>query len=166
MDSDAMEKMKSNESEPVVARLIEESNCAPEPELIARWKSGREARLSEARGSKADLLEIVSPAGDLELTVRFTSEGAKIVLPSGRLNVVADQLSFQSESMKFEVGKDVEWEVGGQFMVNSRETILKSEDDIAINGRFLKLNCDDKTTETGKTSQDKMNLNEEKNWTS
>jgi len=33
--------------------------------------------------------------------------------------------------------------VGGTFRVQSDETQLKSDKDIRINGRFLKLNCDE-----------------------
>lgn len=138
-----MEKSTSNESEPVVSQLIQEAICTSAYESQARWKSGREARLIEARGTGSDSLEIISPGGELELTVRFTPEGAKIVVPGGRLNLIADEISVQTEKMKLKVEQDVEWEVGGQFKVHSGKTQLKSEKDITINGRFLKLNCDE-----------------------
>lgn len=131
------------ESEPLVSQLIQEAACSPITGSNVRWKSGREARLIEALESGLDSLEIVSPEGELELTVRFTSEGARIVVPDGRLSLCVDEISVHTEKMKLKVKHDVDWEVGGTFRVQSDETQLKSDKDIRINGRFLKLNCDE-----------------------
>ena len=135
-----------NESTRIVAQLLE-ATVNPDSETIVAWSSGRTLLLSTDTNAASDSLVICSPTGSVELRLEFRSDGPRLIVPGGELQVKSERLAFQADSMKFDVKTDVNWEVRGDFNVHSKATNLISSDDVAVNGRFIKLNCDQIPTE-------------------
>lgn len=131
----------TKESTQIVSQLLQEKGKTTQ-ETIAVWPSGRSLSVSTSAGMNCDSLIIRNPNGLLELRLDFDESGPRLVVPEGELRVQAGKMAFQAESMNFDVQKDVQWQVEGAFNVHSGSTSLVSANDTALNGRFIKLNCD------------------------
>lgn len=137
----------TEESTQIVSQLLQEKDETTQ-ETIAVWPSGRTLQISTSAGMDYDSLMIRNPSGDIVLRLDFDEGGPRLVLPAGELRVKAGKMAFQAESMNFDVQKDVHWQVEGAFNIHSGSTSLVSANDTALNGRFIKLNCDQIPTDT------------------
>lgn len=136
----------TDESAQIVSQLLDAQDDKVH-EIVAAWPSGRTIVLSTSAGTNCDSLIIRNPSGTTELRLEFDEHGTRLIVPGGDLQVQADKMAFQAESMNFQVQKDVQWQVEGAFNVHSGSTSLISSDDTTVNGRFIKLNCDQIPTE-------------------
>ena len=132
---------KKEESVEIVAQLLQEKRDTGFTTL-ASWPSGRTLQISMDSGKHSDSLIIRNISGSVELRLSFEEDGPRLIAPGGKLRVEGEEFAFQADSMNFEVKKDVEWQVDGQFNVRSKSINLISTDDTSVNGRFIKLNCD------------------------
>lgn len=137
----------NEESAQIVSQLLHEKED-PAMDALAAWPSGRTLHISAATRSASDSLIIRNPSGTIELRLEFDSQGPRLIVPDGKLRVEAETLAFQAETMSFDVQSHVNWQVDGEFNVRSKATNLISSEDVAVNGRFIKLNCDQVPTES------------------
>ncbi len=132
---------KKEESVEIVTQLLQEKRDAGF-ETLAAWPSGRTLQISMDSGKHSDSLIIRNISGSVELKLDFDEDGPRLIAPAGKLRVEGEEFAFMANSMNFEVKKDVTWQVDGEFNVQSKSTNLISTDDTSVNGRFIKLNCD------------------------
>jgi hypothetical protein len=135
-----------DESGRVVKELLDEQRSGLQ-NAVAQWPSGRKVNLRFSSSTQEDTLDIVSPDGVLEISLKFTESGPTLVAPQGKLGLITTCLDIQSDQINFDVESDVSWKVGGQFQVSSQATVINSDHDVEINGRLIKLNCDPQTVE-------------------
>ena len=129
------------ESSRIVCQLLEEKVDAP-TETLAAWPSGRTLHVQAETHANGDRLLIHNPHGTLELCLEFGPTGPRLIVPGGELTVESSNLSFNANCMNFKAKSDVNWQVDGEFNISSKNTKIVSSGDVAINGKFVKLNCD------------------------
>lgn len=152
-----MLEKSQDESGRVVKELLEEQRSGSQNSVV-QWPSGRKINLRFSSNFQEDSLDIVSPDGALEISLKFTESGPKLVAPEGKLGLITSSLNIQSDQINFDVESDVSWKVGGQFQVSSQATIINSDHDVEINGRLIKLNCDPQTVESEQSNELKSEI--------
>jgi hypothetical protein len=135
------------ESARIVSQLLDEK-VDELAETVAAWPSGRTLQIQMETRNSGDRLLVRNPVGNLELCLEFGPAGPRLIVPGGELNVESTNLSFNADCMNFKARSDVNWEVDGEFNVLSNSTRLSSSADVSINGRFVKLNCDENAPES------------------
>lgn len=104
--------------------------------------AGRKLSVRSLSGEQIDTLDIRSASGHLELIIQFTESGPRIIIPDSQVTLQTSNMIVNSENLNFNVNGDVKWHVGGEFSVHSDGSNFQSTNDISINGRLVKLNCD------------------------
>jgi len=136
-----VEHKNKEESVEIVTQLLQEKRDTGF-ETVAAWPSGRTLQISMDTMTHSDSLIIRNISGSVELRLEFQDDGPRLIAPGGKLKVEGKEFAIQAESINFEIKKDVEWQVDGEFNVRSKSINLISTDDTSVNGRFIKLNCD------------------------
>jgi hypothetical protein len=136
-----VEHKNKEESVEIVTQLLQEKRDTGF-ETLAAWPSGRTLQISMDTRTHGDSLIIRNISGSVELRLEFQDDGPRLIAPGGKLRVESEDIAFQANSMNFEVKNNVDWKVDGEFNVRSKSTNLISINDTSVNGRFIKLNCD------------------------
>jgi len=102
--------------------------------------SGRSVVLKVA-GAQEEL-EVRSPAGDLEVRITLTDQGAVISLHGGRLELASpDTVALRCRHLEINTAEGTDLLSGGDVYITGQEMRVKTESDIHMNGRIIHLNC-------------------------
>jgi hypothetical protein len=93
--------------------------------------SGRVVALAVEPG--LEKLIVTAPEGGLELTIMFGPNGATVRLGAGRVELAAQQLSVQCESLDLTAQ--------GTVQIQAEEFRVRTERSIHLNGETVRLNC-------------------------
>lgn len=93
-------------------------------------------------------VQVVGPAGDIQLSIRLTPAGAEISVKAARLELCATEaLALRAPHVEIQSRDGVDVRSGGTFRVEAREVEARTVDDIRMDGRTILLNCDEHTQE-------------------
>lgn len=99
-------------------------------------RSGRALTVHEAGPGIDDCLEVRSPEGKVELSVRFTAQGPVLSFEGAHLDLKsAARVSLDCEELVLNGRKGVSLRSGG-------EMVVRSQDDMHIDGGNVLINCD------------------------
>jgi hypothetical protein len=94
-------------------------------------------------------VQVVGPAGDVQLSIRLTPTGAEVSVKAARLEFSATEaLSLRAPHVEIHSSDGLNLRSGGAFRIEAREVEARTQDDIRMDGRTILLNCDE-TAETG-----------------
>jgi hypothetical protein len=115
------------------------------PEVRRSLADGRRVELV-ARDSGEEL-EIRSPQGRVEVSIRFDRDGPVVRIHGARLELeTAEEMKLRCERFDIESRKGARLVTGGNFEVRSKAEIrMKSSEQTFIDGDWVNLNCLDRT---------------------
>jgi hypothetical protein len=123
--------------------------------------AGRHLSVRSLSGQQIDTLDIRSASGHLELIIQFTECGPRIIIPDSQVTLQTSNMTINSENLNFNVSGDVKWHIDGEFSVHSDASTFQSTNDVSINGRFVKLNCDSSPSEEKMVNALKSNCSDQ-----
>jgi hypothetical protein len=87
-------------------------------------------------------LEIRGANGALEVHIRLTAEGPVVQLRGGRLELqAADTVAVQCRRFEVQTSEGTELKSAGDIQMTGRELRVQTENDIHLNGDYIRLNC-------------------------
>jgi hypothetical protein len=130
MESQVLKKEVSSRAVPAEAR------SAP----VRVLPSGRSVVLKVGDGSEE--LEVRSPAGDVEVRISLTDQGAVVSLRGGQLQMQsADAVTLNCRRLEVVTTEGTALGSAGDVLITGREMRVKTEKDIHMNGGVIRLNC-------------------------
>jgi hypothetical protein len=115
-----------------------EPEAAP-PTMERALPSGR--RLALRIGSAGEEIEIRSPAGDIEVRIVLTDAGPVVSLRGARLEVDAADVAFRCRDFDVEASGTARVASACEIKLEANEIRAQTEQDIHLNGAFIRLNC-------------------------
>ena len=101
--------------------------------------SGRSVVLKVSDGREE--MEIRSPAGDVEVRITLTDQGAVVSLRGGQLQMqAADTISMNCRRLDVVTTEGTTLGSAGDVLITGREMRMKTEKDIHMNGGVIHLN--------------------------
>lgn len=98
-------------------------------------------------------MQVVGPAGDVQISIRLTPTGAEVAVKAARLEFSATEaLSLRAPHVEIQSSDGLDLRSGGSFRIEAREVEARTQDDIRMDGRAILLNCDE-IAETGEEEQ-------------
>ena len=108
-------------------------------QLERRLPSGRSLTLrTDAAGEE---LEIRSLRGDVELKIVLTESGPVVTLGGGRLLVESTDVVFRCQTFAVQATQQVSLTSQRAVNIQAHELHAKTEEDIHLNGAYIRLNC-------------------------
>ena len=105
-------------------------------------------RLIPSGGPEQAEVQVVGPAGDIQLSIRLTPAGAEVSVKAARLEFCATEaLALRAPHVEIQSGDGFDIRSGGTFRVEAREVEARTVDDIRMDGRTILLNCDEPSQE-------------------
>jgi hypothetical protein len=105
-----------------------------------RLPSGRSVVVKVA-GDREEL-EIRDPDGQVELCVTLTADGPVVHVRGGRLELDAvETVAVHCRRFEVQTAESAELTSAGELQIKGRELRVKTQDDIHLNGKFIRLNC-------------------------
>jgi hypothetical protein len=87
-------------------------------------------------------LEIRDAEGEVEVCVILTVEGPVVRVRGGRLELDAvDTIAVRCRRFEVQTAESTELGSAGDVRIAGRELRVKTQDDIHLNGKFVRLNC-------------------------
>ena len=113
--------------------------------LPGQLPSGR--RVVARADERGELIEVRSPAGDVELRIVLTADGPVVQLRGARLELDSnDTVSLNCRRLELRATDGIVLESGGNLEAYSAaEVHVKSAGDAYIDGKLVNLNCKDRT---------------------
>jgi hypothetical protein len=116
-------------------------------ERRAELPSGRSLVLRVADGQES--IEIRTPQGQVELQIALTDAGPLVRLRAARLELEAsDAVAVRCRRFELETSEATELHSAGVVRITSQELRVRTQDDIHMNGAFIRLNCDEEPAVT------------------
>ncbi len=115
------------------------------PVLARQLQSGRS--LMMRAGSEGEELEIRSPLGELELRITLTAAGPVVSLCAARLELLAPAVDIRCDTFQVHATSNISLESDGEVRVHADELRAVTEQDIHLNGAFVRINCTPEGTE-------------------
>jgi hypothetical protein len=101
-------------------------------------------RLIPSGGPQQAEVQVVGPAGDIQLSIRLTPTGAEVSVKAARLEFCATEaLSLRAPHVEIHSNDGLDIRSGGAFRIEAREVEAHTRDDIRMDGRTILLNCDE-----------------------
>jgi hypothetical protein len=96
---------------------------------------------------QGEALEVQSPDGRMELRIALTDQGPVLSLRGLRLEIdAADTVAVNCRQFSLRTTDGMALEAGGDLSLRSQQEMhLRSAGDTSIDGKLLKLNCQDRT---------------------
>lgn len=130
---------------PPVAAAPTADRAARNPRPLAEFSgaapvSGRNVSLR--LGAEGEEFEIRSPAGELELRILLTPEGPVLRLEAARIEMQAAE-EFHVACGEFHVAAErgLHLQAGEEVQIEADRMRVRTQDDIRLNGSFVRLNC-------------------------
>ncbi len=130
---------------PPVAEVLAADRAARNPRPLAEFSgtapvSGRNVSLRLGAGGEE--FEIRSPAGELELRILLTPEGPVLRLEAARIEMQAAE-EFHVACGEFQVAAErgLQLQAGEAVQIEADRMRVRTQDDIRLNGSFVRLNC-------------------------
>lgn len=87
-------------------------------------------------------LEVRSPEGTVEVQIVLTEQGPVVRLQGARLELAGtDTVAVDCKRFEVNTTEATELKSEGNVQVTGNELRVKTEDDIHMNGKFIRLNC-------------------------
>lgn len=105
-------------------------------------------RLIPSGGPQQAEVQVVGPAGDIQLSIRLTPTGAEVSVKAARLEFCATEaLALRAPHVEIQSSDGVEINAGGSFRIEALDVEARTEGDIRMDGRTILLNCDEPSQE-------------------
>jgi hypothetical protein len=110
-------------------------------ERLAALPSGRSIAVCVADGRES--IEIRNPEGLVELEIALTSAGPVLRLRAACLELEASEVvSLRCRRFEVQTTEATELHSEGSFCLSGQEMRVRTRDDIHMDGKFVRLNCD------------------------
>jgi hypothetical protein len=104
--------------------------------------SGRSVIVKVAEGREE--LEVRSPEGDVEVVITLTEAGPVVRLRAARLEMeAAETLSLSCRRLDVHTTEETAFHSEGKVQITGTEMRVRTEEDIHLNGAFIRLNCEE-----------------------
>lgn len=110
-------------------------------ERLATLPSGRSisVRIGEAR----EAIEVRSPDGTIELEIALTDAGPVVRLRASKLELEArEEFAVRCRRFALQATEGAELSTEGTLRLGGQEMRVRTQDDIHMDGAFIRLNCD------------------------
>jgi len=125
--------------------LTSEGSCVTAETTV---EAGRDRLLPSGRSVVLKLagnreeLEVRSPAGDVEVRITLTDQGAVVSLQGGRLEMASpDTVALIARRVEINSTEGTDLLSSGDVRITGRQLQVQTEGDIHMNGGVIHLNC-------------------------
>lgn len=94
-----------------------------------------------ATSDRSETLQIRSPRDEVEVTIVCGPDGPVVSLRSARLELEAPRVAIRCEDFDLSATRSLALRSGDVGIQSAGELRIRAQDDVFINGDFLRLNC-------------------------
>ncbi len=101
-------------------------------------------RLVSCGDGREPQVQVIGPAGDVQLSIRLTPSGPVVQLQAARLELSAkESLSLTAPRVEIRTSDGFSVQSGGAMALEASEILAQASGDIRLDGRTLLLNCEE-----------------------